>query len=427
MAPRDEQDELDPSRTDKPAGSDLSRRNFLKTVGAAGVATTVGDAAVQAQRGAQQPVGTPRQTERGYTPIRHEVAGNLIKRGIVGYADHLRVQPGDTIKFMVSSERSRYRADIVRLIHGDANPKGPGIKEIVIETPANNDYSGRRQELPLGSYAIVPDNSALRISGSFTFTAWIAPTSQRGDGADVFSGVEGILTKAGGYAVVIDEAGRLSLWLTAADGRTEKIAAGQPLRTWVPAIPGMNARPQGVTTVWSFVAVSFDAASGKVILHQDPLNDFPFDASRGVSERSTTITAIATSDAPLLLAALRDPSGKIAGHYNGKIDNPRLYRRVLSPQEIAAIAQGRGPYRCAHLVGLLDRHRDRSHLRYLFAQAARPHRQPADAGSDGSQLDSVRDGLQARPLAVRRDLLSRRRHRRCEVGRGALNFACRQD
>ena len=126
MAPRDEQDELDPSRTDKPAGSDLSRRNFLKTVGAAGVATTVGDAALQAQRGAQPPGGTPRQTERGYTPIRNEVAGNLIKRGIVGYADHLRVQPGDTIKFMVSSERPRYRADIVRLIHGDANPKGPG-------------------------------------------------------------------------------------------------------------------------------------------------------------------------------------------------------------------------------------------------------------------------------------------------------------
>ena len=231
----------------------------------------------------------------------------------------------------------------MRLEHGDANPKGPGIKEIVIETPANNDYSGRRQALPLGSYAIVPDNGALRISGSFTFTAWIAPTSQRGDGTDVFSGVEGILTKAGGYAVVIDEAGRLSLWLTAADGRTEKIAAGQPLRTWVPAIPGMNARPQGVTTVWSFVAVSFDAASGTVVLHQDPLNDFPFDASRGVSERRTTVKAIATSAAPLLLAALRDSSGKITGHFNGKIDNPRLYRRVLSPQEIGAIAQGRGP------------------------------------------------------------------------------------
>jgi len=343
MAPRDEQDERDRTRTDNPAGSDLNRRNFLKTVGAAGMATTIGDAAPQTQPGAPQPGVAARPTERHYTPIRDEVASNLIKRGIVGYADQLRVQPGGTIKFMVSSERPRYRADIVQLIHGDANPKGPGIKEIVIETPANNDYSGRRQALPLGSYAIVPDNGALRISGSFTFTAWIAPTSQRGDGTDVFSGVEGILTKAGGYAVVIDEAGRLSLWLTAADGRTEKIAAGQPLRTWVPAIPGMNARPQGVTTVWSFVAVSFDAASGTVVLHQDPLNDFPFDASRGVSERRTTVKAIATSAAPLLLAALRDSSGKITGHFNGKIDNPRLYRRVLSPQEIGAIAQGRGP------------------------------------------------------------------------------------
>ena len=226
MAPRDAQDERDPTHTDNPAGSDLSRRNFLKTVGAAGMATTVGDAALQAQLGAQQQGVAPRPTERRYTPVGDEVAANLIRRGIVGYADQLRVQPGDTIKFMVSSEQPRYRADIVRLIHGDANPKGPGIKEIVVETPANNDYSGRRQVLPLGSYAIVPDNGALRISGSFTFTAWIAPTSQRGDGTDVFSGVEGLLTKAGSYAVVIDETGRLSVWLTAADGRTEKIAAG---------------------------------------------------------------------------------------------------------------------------------------------------------------------------------------------------------
>ena len=36
--------------------------------------------------------------------IRQEVAENLVKRGIVGYADHLRVQPGETIRFMVSSE-----------------------------------------------------------------------------------------------------------------------------------------------------------------------------------------------------------------------------------------------------------------------------------------------------------------------------------
>ena len=100
----------------------------------------------------------------------------LDRMGIVGYADHMSAQPGDAVKFMVSSQAPRYRADIVRMIQGDANPRGPGIKETVIETPANGEYSGKRQTLPLGSYVTVPDNPALRVSGSFTITAWIAPT-----------------------------------------------------------------------------------------------------------------------------------------------------------------------------------------------------------------------------------------------------------
>ena len=96
--------------------------------------------------------------------------------GIVGYADRMSVAPGETIRFMVSSELPTYRAEIVRLIHGDANPNGPGIKEALVETPVNGDYAGRRQELPLGSYVTVPDAEPLRLGGSFTITAWVAPT-----------------------------------------------------------------------------------------------------------------------------------------------------------------------------------------------------------------------------------------------------------
>ena len=77
--------------------------------------------------------------------------------GVVGYADRMSVAPGETIRFMVSSELPTYRAEIVRLIHGDANPNGPGIKEELVEAPANGDYPGRRQALPLGSYVTVPD------------------------------------------------------------------------------------------------------------------------------------------------------------------------------------------------------------------------------------------------------------------------------
>ena len=43
---------------------------------------------------------------------------------ILGYCDRLSVAPGDTIRFMVSSEEGQpYRARIVRIIHGDANPE----------------------------------------------------------------------------------------------------------------------------------------------------------------------------------------------------------------------------------------------------------------------------------------------------------------
>ena len=48
---------------------------------------------------------------------------------IVGYADRYSVRAGDTIRFMVSSKLPSYQADIVRLIHGDVNPEGPGFKE----------------------------------------------------------------------------------------------------------------------------------------------------------------------------------------------------------------------------------------------------------------------------------------------------------
>jgi N,N-dimethylformamidase len=54
------------------------------------------------------------------------------------------VQPGETIKFMVSSEQPRYRADIVRRSRR-RHPRGPGFKEVLVEAPANREYAGKRQ------------------------------------------------------------------------------------------------------------------------------------------------------------------------------------------------------------------------------------------------------------------------------------------
>jgi N,N-dimethylformamidase len=48
---------------------------------------------------------------------------------IVGYSDRLVVAPGETVRFMVSSRAPRYDAALVRLIHGNPDPNGPGFKE----------------------------------------------------------------------------------------------------------------------------------------------------------------------------------------------------------------------------------------------------------------------------------------------------------
>ncbi|MCY4120843.1 MAG: LamG domain-containing protein, partial [Acidobacteria bacterium] len=279
-----------------------------------------------------------------------EVPEMLRERGIVGYADRLSVQPGETIRFMVSSEQPEYRADIVRLIHGDANPNGPGFKETLVETPVSGDYAGRRQELPFGSYVLVPDNPALRLDGSFTVTAWIAPTTPGisfGERA-----AQGIVTKwsadaAGGYGVFIDEEGRLALRLEGADGAGETLHADPPLRAWRSAIPGAaRPRPHGVPTSWYFVAVSYDAGTGRVVFVQRPQTGFPGDPTRATVERTSAVRAAAPSTLPLLIAAHWAGDGderQAAGHYNGKIDNPRIYDRALAAAEIDAIEQGGGP------------------------------------------------------------------------------------
>jgi N,N-dimethylformamidase len=281
---------------------------------------------------------------------------------IVGYANRWSVQPGQTVNFMVSSERERYRAEIVRLFH--AVPNGPGIKEVVLNTPVNGDYPGRHQELPLGSYATVPDGPALDLTGSFTITAWIAPTtiphSNWNPLADRQTPArsprpQGILTKLSedqaGYGLFIADDGSLSLSLGDGNG-VDMLSSGTALRPWAPAFPeetGLTERIPGdpnplmVNSSWYFVAASYDAQSGRVLLYQRPLNDVP-DPTTAVVERTSTVRQIAETDVPLLMAASkRVADGVVGDFYNGKIDNPRLYGRALSRSEIEAIAEGGGP------------------------------------------------------------------------------------
>ncbi len=263
---------------------------------------------------------------------------------VVGYTDRLSVQPGERLRFMVSCELPSYQADVVRLIQGDEDSSGPGFKEEPVKTLIDGRYPGRKQEINAGSYVIVPDQPALRLTGSFTLQAWIYPTLPR-------RGVQGLLTKwsaadDAGYGLFIDEEGCLAVWIGDGEGRVGRHGAGTPLRE----------------SQWYFVAAAYDAGTGEVRLYQEPAGIWPDEESCAIVDASTQTAALAVNDAPLLMAAYWDGSktgtARIAGHYNGKIDGPCIFDRALTGDELHSLRREQAPAVLAEAVSRWDLARD---------------------------------------------------------------------
>ena len=268
---------------------------------------------------------------------------------ITGYSDRYSIHPGDEIKFYVNSEKGEdYDAKLVRLIHGDTNPEGPGYKEEEIAAPFDRTYKGRNQKIHGGSYVTVPHDARMTVE-SFTIQAFVFPTTPT-------KGPQGLLTKwvgDTGYGLFIDENAHLALRI-GAGGTVRTIASGKPL----------------LRKVWYLAAASYDARTGAVRLYQEPVVTsangglgmallHPAEETTAEVSGSCDI-APGANDAPFLMAAAtRVPaSGRsICGAhykeatapvelpeqcdtYNGKIDRPRLTAAALDKSEIDALARG---------------------------------------------------------------------------------------
>ena len=248
---------------------------------------------------------------------------------LTGYTDILSVAPGEPIRFMVSTDLPRYNSKLVRLIHGDPNPAGPGFKEETVESEIDACRAGRRQVARAGSYAFVSDDPLLSELTSFTLQAWIWPTSPR------LGETQGILSKwsddLGGISLAVGEEGALELWL-GESGANSCFSSGRAMR----------ARE------WYFVAASFDSEAGSLRLFQYPCSQWPSDSSFISLEKTVQARVSCRNTQPLLMAATSletSPSDNRAaqGLFNGKIDSPRLFRRALETSEIERLRQGSPP------------------------------------------------------------------------------------
>ena len=254
---------------------------------------------------------------------------------LTGYADKFSVHPGDTIKFYVNcAGPAEYDAEIVHMIHGDTNPRGPGVIEPSVPADVNRTYKGRRQIIHSGSYGYVADTKQFH-TDSFTLQCWIWPTTPKTDPRYWKHGAQGIVTHCcgdKGYGLFINEDGALELRIDGA-----KVGNGLRLRDHA----------------WHFVAATYDAATGKAVLFHEPQIVYALDPVIAPVEASVPV--LSHCDVPLVIggyAAEENGAPKpahtlsghwITGHYNGKIDSPRLCNRALSRLEIEMMKGGAQP------------------------------------------------------------------------------------
>ena len=246
---------------------------------------------------------------------------------IVGYSDKISVRVGETISFMVSSEEGTdYTARIVRLIHGDTHPDGPGYKEEVVATPIDGTYKGRRQEALGGSYIVVPDHRLFGGLESFTVQVMIWPTLPA-QGAQTLVARWDAGAEAG-FLLGIDADGCLSVTLGDGGGKTETLSSGKPL----------------VAREWYLAAASYDAASGKLVLIQEPQTPYAETDDSALVEASC---GFGPGDAagPLTMAAhVTERIGsryRPAGLYHGKLDSPALTAQALDRLQMQQVLDGR--------------------------------------------------------------------------------------
>src|SRR5438105_4607202 len=76
----------------------------------------------------------------------------------------------------MASSTAPFEVDLVRLVHGDLNPDGPGLKiEEIARSVASVDDPVVRRVLT-GSYMVVDDRGLLGGSGGLRVEGWLYPT-----------------------------------------------------------------------------------------------------------------------------------------------------------------------------------------------------------------------------------------------------------
>jgi N,N-dimethylformamidase len=258
---------------------------------------------------------------------------------LFGYADKISVEPGEIIQFHVDADGTdTAAAQLVRLIHGDQDPDGPGFLDEEVDCVTNGVWQVEKQYTQLGSFLEVTDiEFNLVLDGSFTLFAFVCPTlPQIRHGQCVIGRWDNQRNQ--GFCLCINEGGRFEL----------RVGNGD-------TVDSLQAETQLTAHIWYFVAATLDAKSGLATLHQEAVvrryNSLlgpvaQFDHFSKVS-KVFQIRQKHLAGTPFLIAGSRDwdetRGNFISQVFCGKIDRPGLFDRPLPDEELSEIRNGQPP------------------------------------------------------------------------------------
>jgi len=230
---------------------------------------------------------------------------------IVGYSNRLSVQPGYELDFMISCTDPQYKAEVVRLIHGDINPKGPGHKEKKILSDIDGFYDGKIQTIKSGSYIKINDSTKLNLNKSFSFQTWIYPSTPSINN-------QGIITQFGinyNYEIEINKNGELNFSINN-NGNIISLNSGKKLRA----------------NEWYFILAMYDNVSKSIYIEQKPLNLLPEDESYSFKKKYIPNYNLDKTADDIFIGASKN-GNLIYKHFNGKIESPKIFGKILDPTQ----------------------------------------------------------------------------------------------
>src|SRR5262245_15067021 len=157
------------------------------------------------------------------------------------------------IAFQISLEEgTHFDARLVRVVHGDSNPAGPGLKFRHVPSGADGRHAGRPQRIDAGSYMSVEGLPALA-DGAFTFFAMIWPTLPKRSHQTLLAQWDA--RNECGFRIEMTDGGQLAVAFGDGPGRLAELKSGKAM----------------LERQWYALAVSVDPATRVVTIDQRPL------------------------------------------------------------------------------------------------------------------------------------------------------------